>query len=304
VKNCIDDLTVVIATYNGQSFIRETIENALLINPSKIIISDDASTDDTSKIISGFVKRLPGKVLYMRNEINLGLTRNWNHAIGCVETPYCLKLDHDDLVLARYVESAIEFFRSNRDVGIIAGKGLPVESASITAEEYKKLIDEPESWGPANISIYAGDLACKFVLKWNPYAFSSSTIYKIDAWRKVHGFDERLSYCNDREIWFRIAEKFKIGFYDGLSGIQRIHKWNFTKSVKKNEMMCFEFDHMFSCALKFWNNSSLKPLFRKNLLIVGKAYLGSAWRILLDRPSEVPLRVRKGIATLVKAFMI
>lgn len=301
---CNNDLTVVIATYHGESFLNDTIINALATNPAQLIISDDASNDNTKQIIKNFADCYTDKILYLHNSKNLGLTKNWNRAIALVETPYCLKLDHDDFVFPKYVSSAMTFLRSNPNIGIIAGKGVAAESGCKMKEIYESFLIDTDTDVLPGILTYSTDKACEFVLQWQPYACSSSTIYNMEAWHTVKGFDEKLTYCNDREIWFRIAEKFDIGFYDEIGAIQRIHTSNFTKFITKNDRVCFEYDYMFNKAYLNWKCSMLKPLFRKNLLIVGKAYLGSAWRSLPNKPAEAPYRAFKGIMTLAKALAL
>lgn len=299
-----NDLTIVIATHNSEKFIRDTIVNALAAAPAKIIISDDASLDDTERIVNSCVSLYPEKILFIKSETNVGLTNNWNRALSFVDTTYCLKLDHDDLIFPGYVSAAADFLRKNEAVGIIAGKSLKVESGDLNPKAYNYFERCFEDATNVDIIGYAGIEACKFILRWEPYAFSSSTIFRMTAWNNVAGFDVRLSYCNDREIWFRIAECFDIAFYGGLSGIQRLHASNFTKTVVRNDRACIEFDYMFTKALSRWGAPELKQLFRKKLVIVGKAYLGSAWRCLPTRASEIPYRVFKAITTLARALIV
>ena len=52
-------LSVVLATYNGEEFIREQINSLLAqtLLPDEIIVSDDGSTDASALVCSEYVKQ-------------------------------------------------------------------------------------------------------------------------------------------------------------------------------------------------------------------------------------------------------
>src|SRR5262245_29387757 len=72
-------LSVGVPVYNGEAFLRETLESILAqsFGGFELIISDNASTDGTQAIAREFASR-DSRVRYHRNEKNLGLARNYN----------------------------------------------------------------------------------------------------------------------------------------------------------------------------------------------------------------------------------
>ena len=73
-------LTVAIPVYNSAKHIRNTLDS--IINQTKnieqeieIVVSDNASTDETQKIIENYQKQYPF-IRYFRNEINVGFDKN------------------------------------------------------------------------------------------------------------------------------------------------------------------------------------------------------------------------------------
>jgi glycosyltransferase involved in cell wall biosynthesis len=85
-----DDVTAVVPCHNSASVIRQTIEDLLhVLSPDRIIVVDDASTDDTAEIARSMgvrvfqFKKNKGKV----SAINLGIFR--------VKTRYTLLIDDD-----------------------------------------------------------------------------------------------------------------------------------------------------------------------------------------------------------------
>lgn len=86
-------LTIVIASYNGEDVIEETVQNAAVHVPKKqIIVVSDASTDNTAK-----VARRTG-VRVIENEHNLHKVGSINAALAEVKTPYVLIMDDDTLI--------------------------------------------------------------------------------------------------------------------------------------------------------------------------------------------------------------
>jgi glycosyltransferase involved in cell wall biosynthesis len=295
-EKTLNDITIVIGCYNSGQFIADTLYSALACKPGRIVIADDASTDDTLAIAEEILRNGCVDFSIIRSAVNRGLTRNWNVAITRVTTPYCLKLDHDDIIVPAYVRAAVDFLRDHPSVGIIAGKAQIFSNGSAASSQ-------PIKEMPANASIqtFRGTDACRMVLAWNPYACSSSTIYKMSAWNEVRGFDEHLCYCNDREIWFRLAVNHDLAFYHGVAALQRIHEDNFTKTVRRREAICYELDHMFTTASKTWNSTELRGEFRKALRCVARNYFGSAIRSATRRPWEVPCRIGRGLMALGKS---
>ncbi|HUL32094.1 MAG TPA: glycosyltransferase family 2 protein, partial [Thermodesulfobacteriota bacterium] len=89
-------VSVCIPSYNGARFIGATIKSVLdsVYQDFEIIISDDASTDSTFKVIESFHD---GRISVYRNERNLGVVRNWNQALTKATGDYVGLLNHDDL---------------------------------------------------------------------------------------------------------------------------------------------------------------------------------------------------------------
>jgi glycosyltransferase involved in cell wall biosynthesis len=65
---------VVVATYNGGTFLEEQIESIVnqSLPPREIIVVDDGSKDGTHEIIGQYVARSPEKFVFIRNEKNPG----------------------------------------------------------------------------------------------------------------------------------------------------------------------------------------------------------------------------------------
>ncbi len=88
-------VSICIPCYNASRFIGSTIESVLASAYSdfELIVSDDASTDDTVQAVARFTDP---RIRVMRNETNLGAPKNWNRALASASGDYVGLLNHDD----------------------------------------------------------------------------------------------------------------------------------------------------------------------------------------------------------------
>ena len=83
-------VSIIIPTFNRQSFIAESIDSSLDQDYGniEIIITDNASSDDTVKIVKEYVKRDSRVKLFCQKK-NLGPVLNWKAEVKfCVWTIY------------------------------------------------------------------------------------------------------------------------------------------------------------------------------------------------------------------------
>lgn len=103
-------LSICIPTYNRFPFLKWTLERTIRDFPSaKIIVSDNASTDDT--------RTIQMKCRYIRQSTNIGPFPNLRAALLASHTKYCTYLGDDDYLLPEQVQKGIDFLEANPEVG-------------------------------------------------------------------------------------------------------------------------------------------------------------------------------------------
>jgi glycosyltransferase involved in cell wall biosynthesis len=92
---------VALATYNGGRFLRDQLHSlsAQTRLPDHVVISDDASTDDTVSIAEDFRSRFPGRVDILRAETGRGPLANFLRATEACEAEIIAFCDQDDIWL-------------------------------------------------------------------------------------------------------------------------------------------------------------------------------------------------------------
>lgn len=96
-------ISVCIATYNGERYIKEQLESILkqLGDNDEVVISDDGSKDRTHDIIQSFNDR---RIIFLINKGTHGFTHNFENALINAKGDYIFLSDQDDV----WVDSKVE----------------------------------------------------------------------------------------------------------------------------------------------------------------------------------------------------
>lgn len=103
-------ITICVPTYNRAHYLREALDS--ILNQSfqdfEIIVSDDNSSDDTYSIVMAYGDK---RLIYRRNQTNLGLSANLRKAIEEVKTEFLAIINDDDLMLTDHLEVGLDALR-------------------------------------------------------------------------------------------------------------------------------------------------------------------------------------------------
>ena len=92
--------------YNGAQYVAEAVASVLAQTESgfELVISDNASTDDTEEICRDFAAR-DERVVYVRNKANVGGAPNYNRCLALSSATEFFKwIAHDDTIDSRFLE--------------------------------------------------------------------------------------------------------------------------------------------------------------------------------------------------------
>lgn len=116
-----ETVDVLLATYNGEKYIREQIESILnqTYRNIRLIISDDCSKDNTPEILREYEKKDNRIELYIQ-EKNLGVVKNIEFLLSKVKNNYYMLSDQDDVWLSEKIEKSLETL-TNKDADLVFG---------------------------------------------------------------------------------------------------------------------------------------------------------------------------------------
>lgn len=110
----MDLVTVITPSHNSQATIAESILSILSQTYSmwELIIIDDASTDDTVRIVEEFAEGDP-RIKLIRLDANSGAATARNMGIEAAQGKYIAFLDSDDVWLTNKLLKQVEFMKAN-----------------------------------------------------------------------------------------------------------------------------------------------------------------------------------------------
>ena len=104
-----EKIDVLLATYNGEKYLKEQIDSILnqTYKNIRIVISDDCSKDTTRKILEEYENK-DARIKVHYQEKNLGVVKNIEFLLGQVEAPYYMLADQDDYWMKEKIQKSIE----------------------------------------------------------------------------------------------------------------------------------------------------------------------------------------------------
>src|SRR5690606_21048994 len=130
-------ISIVICTFNGEAFLEEVINS--IINQEKfneiidkVIIVDNASTDETKNIIHRFQELYP--IIEYIYEEKPGLTHARKHG-ALVRSDWVTYIDDDNIMMPGWLKEAKRFIDENTEVGVFCGASIPMIRDSITEND-------------------------------------------------------------------------------------------------------------------------------------------------------------------------
>lgn len=103
-------LTIAIPTYNRASKLEKCIElimKDVLGKPIEVLVSDNASSDETETLMKDIIKKYP-QIMYYRNSENIGPDRNFLNCFEKAQGEYVWLIGDDDMLLPDAVDSILE----------------------------------------------------------------------------------------------------------------------------------------------------------------------------------------------------
>lgn len=108
-------ISILLATYNGEKYLREQIESILNQTEQNWIlyIRDDGSTDNTLSIIREYAKKYPGMIIPVRDKLGgLGAMQNFMALLKYAQSKYYMFCDQDDIWKADKVEKTLKAMKA------------------------------------------------------------------------------------------------------------------------------------------------------------------------------------------------
>jgi glycosyltransferase involved in cell wall biosynthesis len=223
-------ISIVIPVYNGAAFLRDAIDSALSqTRPAdEILILDDASTDDTPKILASLpahplirIERLPERLI---------APAAWNAAIRMSRGSHFIILAHDDRLHPDFVARTYQVVQANPEAGfVLSGYDVIDETGNKTET---RPIEVPRLIGPTRFD----DFIDEIVNVRGMYFCDTGSLVSRSAFDAINGFDERFrGGVYDYDFYIRLAGATStFGIADALADY-RIHSSNMSADLHRDD---------------------------------------------------------------------
>lgn len=111
-------IDILIPTYNGQKYLKETLDSVLKqsYRDFRVILCDDASTDNTLKIAKSIKDP---RLFIVSNKKNLGYSLNLQRANTYATAKFLYLLGQDDILAQDALKNTIKAFKLSKEIGAV-----------------------------------------------------------------------------------------------------------------------------------------------------------------------------------------
>lgn len=180
-------VSIVVPCFNHAQFLGEAIDSILVqsFEDFEIIVVDDGSTDDTSKVAQSY-----DKVRYIRQE-NQGLAAARNAGLRASYGSYLVFLDADDRLLPQALQAGLDCFATFPAAAFVSGghRRIDIHGGVLTEPTPPQIETDPY----------------RALLQGNYVGMHAAVMYRRDPLQSHRGFNEKLPVCEDYELYLRLA---------------------------------------------------------------------------------------------------
>lgn len=197
-------VSVVVPAYDVEDYVAECLDSILAQTYPRIeiIVLDDASTDDTAEVLSGYEDR----VRVVRHDENRGQFPSANHGIRLAAGELIAYYHADDVYEPEIVEREVEAFREHPEVGAVFALDTFIDAVG---RPFHRL-DPPEDI-PLDRPMSYREVLDNLLHYENRFIRTPSAMVRSDVWNRVGLFDpDRWKNSSDFDMWVRISREHPI----------------------------------------------------------------------------------------------
>jgi alpha-1,3-rhamnosyltransferase len=196
-------VSIVVITYNSSKFVLETLESCKeqTYKNIELIISDDASTDDTVEICKKWLRE--NKERFVRTKIieskkNTGIAPNLNRGIKDVRGEWVKILAGDDYLSSNLIKIYIDFVSEKEQISVIHS------NATLVNEQKRKRKKDCSAYRINQPNCKVNE-QLEILLRSGPIVASTAMI-KTGLYKKVGTYDERAPFWEDTPFWIKVTK--------------------------------------------------------------------------------------------------
>jgi len=212
-------VTILMPAYNGEIYLQQAINSVLAQTYPiwELIVVDDGSIDNTADLVANYCD---SRIRYTYQE-NRGQAAALNRGLELAQGNYITTLDTDDWFTPNSLLDRVNFLKDHPEFGVVYGDGYYCNAAG-------KLLRCFSEYRIGNISgnVYDMLIATPF------FGTGGNVMVRREVFENYQiRYDESIIWCQDYDIYIRIAEKVAFGLIDTATIWYRIHEANMTRTT-------------------------------------------------------------------------
>lgn len=222
-------ISVILPTYNRATYLDQAIQSALEQSSTdfELVISDNASTDDTSQIVKKHIH--DKRVRYYCNKTNIGMVANWHKAIyEYSKYEYFIILSDDDYFIDKnYIADAIKILE-DESVKLFYSGGYVLNAKN--GKQTK--LNLPFQ------GITKGETVFLSRNTVSPQDFTlCNVIFKKSIAKKYNSFNNNNNYSCDTELFLNSCLEGSVYIHNKEVSVYRIHGKNLINDVSTDPQL-------------------------------------------------------------------
>jgi glycosyltransferase involved in cell wall biosynthesis len=211
-------VTIITPVYNGEKYIRETIESVLSQDYPNLeyLILDDGSSDNTPNILAEYSKRI---IHYSHS--NIGETRTVNKGFSLAKGDLIIIVNSDDFLLPGAIRAGVDVLRDHPEAVVAYPNWVYIDADSRPFCEMK-----------------VPDYDYVYMVKRHHCLVQSGALIRRSGLEMCGFRDEQFKYVGDFELWLRLGLYGTFIHIPVTYGTFRVH--SDSTSVKFKSLMAQE----------------------------------------------------------------
>lgn len=199
-------VSVCIPTYNGAAYLRETLTSILSqsLTDFELLVVDDCSSDTTESVVRSFDDP---RITFVRNLSRLGLAGNWNRCLALARGRYVCIFHQDDVMEPNNLRDKVAVLEEHESVGLVYSNVYQIGARGEVLSTYWYSRPSPEDAG-----VRPGASFFRQLILGRNEVCCPSVVIRRDCVERLGGFDERLPFTADWEMWLRVSLHFDVAY--------------------------------------------------------------------------------------------
>lgn len=186
-------VSIILPCYNAGRYLQECLESvfAQTFTDFELILIDDGSDDDIETIIKS---NNDPRLIYIRSSVNRGIVPSLNKGLKLAKGKYIARMDSDDIMAKMRLQIQVDFLEKNLDYGMVGCWHNVINPDGMLINRMQYPIDNEE---------------LRLLLLFRNQFSHPSVLLRASVVRGIL-YDGDFKYCEDYELWTRIAEITKV----------------------------------------------------------------------------------------------